>query len=148
MGQKGPIRDPLSRRGAIEMPGYQPDDPELPQEPRWLSAAGKTTFAGLVADLAAAGVPIKMADGHAIAMAAHCVAEAQTWAKRSKRCRKTADKLECSKLAARLQRDSQSWLAAICATPVSRARLGLRGVKSKPGKVLSIIQAKRSRNAD
>lgn len=147
MGVKGPIRDPLSRRGARELPNFQPDDPELPEAPRWLSAAGKAAFAGLVADLAAAGVPIKLADGHAVAMAAHCVTEAQTWAKRSKRCRRTADRLDCSKLSARFQRDSQTWLSAICATPVSRARLGLRGVKSKPGKVLSIIEAKRTRDA-
>jgi hypothetical protein len=147
MGLHGPIRDPGSRRGAKEMPGYQPDQPDLPQPPRWLSGAGKTTFTGLVADLAAAQVPIKMADAHAVAMAAHCLTEAQVWAHRAKTYRKTEDKIEAAKLCARFQRDSQQWLNAICATPTARARIGLRGgtTTKKPGRVLSIIQSRENR---
>lgn len=148
MGTRGPIRDPGSRRGRQEMPGYQPDDPELPEPPRWLSMAARATFSGLVGDLAAAGVPIKLVDAHACAMCAYALNQAQTWARREQRARKIEQKLDCSRMAARFQRDAEKLLNVVCATPSARARIGLRATQQpkKPGRILQIIQARENRN--
>jgi hypothetical protein len=147
MGERGPIRDPGSRRGARELPGFQQDAPELPEPPRWLTIAARATFSGLVEDLAAASVPIRMVDGHAIAMAAHALTQAQSWARRESRVRKIEQKLECSRMAARFQRDAEKLLNVICATPSSRARIGLRATEPKKnaGRVLQIIAARENR---
>ena len=46
---------------------------------------------------------------------------------------------------ARFERDAQSWLLAIAATPVVRAKLGIRPAKKKTGAVATMLQT-RQRN--
>jgi len=146
MGSRGPLRNPDSRRGSRELAGITPDAPEAPVTPAWLSAAARKIFLGLVSDLIAARVPVKRVDAHAVAMTAHAITEAQAWARRERRVRKIEQKLDCSRMAARFQRDAEKLLNVICATPSSRARIGLRSTESpKPGRVLQIIQAREKR---
>ena len=131
------------------MPGFKFDDPESPRVPRWLSVDGRKVFSELVRDLTAAKVPIKRADGHAVSIAAYCIVQAQEWAARERRARSNKMKIECSKQLTRYERDAQTWLSMICATPVSRARIGLRGAttskKPEAGSVASILQQKADR---
>ena len=148
MGSRGPLRQPDSRRGAAEMPGFRTDAPELPDPPVWLNAKSRVLFESLVEDLAAARVPIKRVDAHAIGQAAQCIEQAQHWARKQKRAKTTAAIADCAKLAARYQRDVMQWLAVICATPAARARIGLRATEEKKqGTVLSILAAKKLRGS-
>src|SRR5580700_6728928 len=100
MAMKGPLRNPDSRRGRREMPDYKPEDPELPEPPAWLTAAAKLVFTTLVTDLAKAGVPIKLADAHALALTSYALTQAQEWALREQKVRKIQQKLDCSRMAA------------------------------------------------
>jgi phage terminase small subunit len=149
MGLRGPLRDPLSRRGVREIgEGWKPEAPESPDPPDWLTKRGREIFAGLVADLVAARVPIKRVDSHAIAMAALCVSEVERWTKHGEEMRGEM-MLQCAQVAARNQRDAQQWLQVIGATPKGRAQMGLRGQEQdkKPGAVANILAARQQRSA-
>jgi phage terminase small subunit len=146
MGFRGPLRDPGSRRGAVEMPNSQ-DSPELPQPPSWLGEAAQTVFIQIVNELVEAQVPLKRVDGHSIGMAATCIAEVKRWTEVNEAlsAHDIEMRMQCSQVIARNQRDLQGWLAAIGGTVKSRAQMGLRGKKEekKLGAVASILQAKR-----
>lgn len=147
MGLRGPLRQPDSYRGSREMPGFRLDDPETPKPPAHLSSRAKRIFKSLVGDLVGAKVPIKKVDGHAIAMAAYCINATQEWTEKEKAPSLTPkDALEISRMIARFQRDAQAWMAAICATPQARARIGLRSTeKPKADTVKKILEARQAR---
>jgi hypothetical protein len=128
-----------------------------PAPSKWLSRAAKAIFLELVDDLTAAGVAIAKADGHAIGMAAVCLAGVADAAREMQKARRLERKQPTQKLAAkyqraaqaagrtlaRLERDSQTWLVAIAATPAARARLGIRPTKRKSGAVADLLAARR-----
>jgi hypothetical protein len=124
-----------------------------PVPAKWLSRGAKAIFYELVDDLSAAGVAVAKADGHAIGMAALCLASAGDAAREMQKARRLERKEPVKKLAAkhqraaqaagralaRFERDSQTWLVAIAATPAARARLGIRPTKRKPGAVSDLL---------
>ena len=130
-------------------------DPERPVAPKWLSRAARSVFEALADDLASAGVSIRRIDAHAIAMAAHCLAEVQALAKEERKAYRQERKQEIPRMGAkfrkqaeaarrtmlRCERDAQVWLTAIGATPMQRIKLGIRPVK-KLGLVATMIAAK------
>lgn len=163
MGLRGPQRDPNSVRGkrearklahlsvidggAASEPGIE-DGHGMPVCPKWLSIQARTIYNGLVADLTAAKVPIKAIDAHAISMAATCL-EAIQEAEDMYRDLKGVSSLrvEAMKLKARYQRDLQSWLNLICATPGARARLGMKPApERKGGKLAELLAARMARS--
>lgn len=146
MGQRGPLRDPNSRRGVREMPNYTPDAPEKPTAPSWLSKDARIIFDDLVGDLVAADVPLRQVDKHAAAIAANLLKEIQYWSKTADAAATGPElRMQCSQVIARLERDLLQWLPAIGGTTKGRFQLGIRGKKEqkKLGAVASILQAKR-----
>ena len=132
------------------MPGYVPDPPEAPVCPSHLSTSARKLFRSLVNLLVEAKVPVKAVDCHAISLAAICLDEVQRWSAMLENAESTKDKIECAAIVARNQRDAQQWLAAIGATPKSRAQMGLRGKgeTKKLGAVASILQIKQQQQAN
>jgi hypothetical protein len=167
MGQRGPIRDPNSRRGRAEIlkrqklatisPGSAgasaapkvtpPNGPgELPTCDKCLPRRIQEIYQNLVIDLAAARVPIKQIDSHAITMAARCLDAIE------KVEQMTADPdapperiLAALRMAAGYGKDLQRWLELICATPGARARIGVKGEPEKKAGPLAQILAMKQR---
>jgi phage terminase small subunit len=141
MGLRGPLRDPHSLRGQQE--GIQIDAPERPDTPKWLDGPAKKIFRSLLDDLVAARVPVKKVDGHAIAMAANCIWQAQKWTEHEATQGISREfQAQCAQLVARFQRDAQEWLSVIGGTPKSRAQMGLRGQEKKaaPAGPMAVLQ--------
>jgi len=142
MGTRGVIRQPDSVRGLREkIP--PPDEPEMPVCPKWLSKSGKKEFHNLVTMLTAAKVPIKQVDCYAVAMAATCVSGVAEWTSNEQTSESLREKIDCSKLVARYQKDSLQWLNLICATPTARARIGLRSTAKKDGPLAQLLERKK-----
>jgi phage terminase small subunit len=137
------LRGPLPRKAEP----ITIDPPERPATPKWLNGAARKIFRALIDDLVAARVPIKRVDGHAIAMAAHCIQQTQEWAEIQAQPGQSGEfRRECAALVARFQRDGQEWLSVIGGTPKSRAQMGLRSAEQKkPSGALAVIQARRDR---
>jgi hypothetical protein len=98
----------------------------------------------LVDYLVTAQVPVKQADCYSIAMAAHCLTNVAKWTQREQEATLVVDKIECAKLIARFQRDSQAWLFALGATPRSRAQLGIKSAKKQAGPLAELLAQKRA----
>jgi hypothetical protein len=152
MGQRGPARNPQSRRGRAEAKATQrvntqaamnalppvtpkqaaPADLETPTCPEWLSEAGKETWCNLVALLLAADVSLLGIDTYALAMAAYSLASVAEWGARENMVDASNKegiglRLGISKLVQKYQQASQSWLEKIGATPSARLRMGIKG---------------------
>lgn len=142
MGESGPIRKQNSVRGLKE--GVAPlDAPEQVKAPAWLSKDAKKEFKALVISLIAADVPIKQVDCYSIGMAAQCITSVAKWSELEEAAESLSDKLDCSKQLARYQRDSQNWLAAICATPTARVRIGIKSTQKKAGPLAELLERKK-----
>jgi hypothetical protein len=167
MGQRGPLRNPNSRRGQAEIRKQQrlnaaqpkaeggqvesisvPDN--LPTCDKCLPRRVQEIYRNLVIELAGAGVPIKQIDSYAVTMAARCLEAVE----RAEALATAGDSPVEAKLAAlRLQgqygKDLIQWLQLICATPGARARIGMKPDK-KPaaaGPLAQILAAKLGRKA-
>lgn len=160
----GPLRDPNSRRGRAEvrkrqrlmateanfvkdnrpLPVASADlpvcDPKLPRRIREI-------YLNLVIDLGAAKVPIKQADAHAITMAARCLYAVEEAERIAGDGDLPADqRMQALRLVAQQGKDLQRWLELICATPGSRARIGLKTeTKKAPGPLAQLLAAKQGR---
>ena len=120
MGSRGPLRNTSSRRGEREQRRLRREgEPEpiirLPERPDWLPLAATTIWDSILGDLEAARVPLEHVDGSAIAFFVLCVYQAAEAAKNSDLV-----------LSARLNKDAIAWATVIGATPMSRARLGIK----------------------
>lgn len=170
MGQRGPIRNPNSRRGQQEIlkrqkvaavetttdsvPGYSASGPvsppgNLPTCDACLPRRVREIYQNLVIDLAGAKVPIKQIDSHAITMAARCLEAVERVEKIAAAGDTPMERvLACMKMAAGYGKDLQRWLELICATPGARARIGLKSpVKKEPGPVELMMAARMKRGS-
>ena len=139
----GNVRLPDSVRGLREgLPDHDKPDVNDITPPSWLTKTAKKEFRLFVKRLAEAGVPLKTVDVHSVAMASMCVVNVGVWSENEDKATDIKSKIECSKLIARYQREAQLWLNAICATPLSRARIGLRTDAKKDGPLASLLKAK------
>src|ERR1035437_1693018 len=120
MGSRGPIRTPSSIRGqreakkAREHPTVTPPGPAL-ERPGWLPEEVGPTWKRVLCDLRGAGVPLEHIDAHGVAMYCLCLREAAKAAAKGNLTR-----------AARFGKDSIQWANQIGASPVARARLGIK----------------------
>jgi phage terminase small subunit len=178
MGQRGPIRDPTSVRGEREArheaqlasvvgidaikhdtAGHivtaKPSDGELIC-PGWLSPAAEDVWHTLVADTTTAGVVLRRADAHAVAMAAYSLGAIEelaiegelVLASSSEAAAKAKAKYTIMQRTQIHQRNCEKWLDKIGATPVARARMGIRQAAAKElGTVAKLIAAKNARGA-
>ena len=155
MGLRGPIQSPFSRRGerAIRLgvrdtlsPRSQPTG-VLPIAPAWLCEPARDMFTELVADLVAASVPVRVVDGHAIAITVNCCFHAQQWGHRAQFVRNPKRRIECEITARRYRQVAHSGLESLGATPRSRLRLGLDSITKppSPGSITSVLAAKQKR---
>jgi len=172
MGLRGPQRSPTSRRGRAEAenlkeiaarvqrtataPAAKPTPNGIPTVsngiptcPDWLTVDQAALFASLVADLKAAGVPIKNIDRHAIMMAVQCLSSVKDAGTIfSDEDLEPKDRLMALRLKAQAGKDLQQWLQLICATPGARARIGLKvEAPKKLGPLAQILAAKQGRKA-
>jgi len=168
MGLRGPLRNPNSRRGRAEAKAREqmavmdgtsqpksqsvlampsPETREIPPCPDWLSAATRKIYNGLVSELIAASVPIKSIDSHAIAMAAQCLnAIRETEGLVMDQELDAEKRLMALRLNAQYGRDLKDWLQLICATPGSRARIGVTSEpKKKLGPLAQLLAARQKR---
>lgn len=101
-------------------------------------------YQNLVSDLAAARVPIKQIDAHAITMAARSLdAVEQAEAMGAEPDAPLEARLSALRLKATFAKDLIQWLQLICATPGARARIGLKGLsEKKAGPLAQILAAK------
>jgi len=168
MGQRGPIRNPNSRRGqaeirkrqkftvipgtpgrvaeaALPIPG--PAASDLPTCDKCLPRRVQEIYQNLVIDLAGAKVPIKQIDSHAITMAARCLDAVEA----AEAIAESADtpveqRLSALRLKVQFGKDLIQWLQLICATPGARARIGLKApAEKKIGPLAQILAAKQGR---
>ena len=160
------MRDPNSVRGrreaerAARLANLSPIDvgkaPQLVHSegvalvcPEGLPESVAAIWRSLVDDLIAAKVPIKSVDSHAIVMAARCmdtVRQAEQMSGNSKLEAKL--RLDAMRLGNQAGRDLQKWLEMICATPASRARIGVKGdPEKKMGPLAQILAAKQAMKA-
>jgi phage terminase small subunit len=98
--------------------------------PAYLSVAGRKIFRQLEEELAAANVPIKAIDAHAIGLAAAGI----------EMCQQSKDD---APQFARVMRDTIALLQAIGGTPHARTRLGVKDkqpVKSKTAALLELAK--------
>lgn len=162
----GRYKDPNSRRSlrdaakaarlAAAMPTPAPEEPMgrpelvpgtgsgLPSPPAWLSKDQADLFRAVVSDLAAAKVPLKRIDCHAITMLVNCmdgVREATALAEDPDL--EPAHRLAALKLKQTLGRDLIQWLPLLGAVPIGRARLGQKAEVAKPAGPLQQLLAKR-----
>ena len=152
MGLRGPLRDPTSRRGRAEARRAQAQESELvvaaagdPEYPAWATERQRELFTGIVRDLHAAKVPIKHIDGHAIMMAVECLDSVQQAEElMSDQDLEPESRLAALKCKMQAGRDLMQWLEKICATPGSRARIGVKAEPEKKGGVLAELLAKRN----
>jgi len=162
MGQRGPVRNPNSRRGQAEtrkrqkLAAFPPrsvgpgesvpasTQAGLPTCGERLPRRVREIYQNLVIDLAGAKVPIKQIDSHAITMAARCLASVED----VERMAGDGDlqpeqRMSALRLAGQFGKDLVQWLQLICATPGARARIGLRApAEKKAGPLAQIRQAK------
>jgi hypothetical protein len=132
-------------------------NPSRPCSAKWLPRKAKLVFETLVDDLMESGVSITRADTHALSMAALCLNSVATAAKDEATARrligsKTATvrliakaKKEAASAARnmmRAERDAQTWLAMLAATPASRAKLGIKPRAKKTGAVANLLRAR------
>jgi hypothetical protein len=143
MANRGQNRQPGSVRDIKEgsLAGKL-DPPQDVQAPKWLSGPAKKEFKLLVSYLKDANVPIKQLDAYAIAMTAQCVTSVADWSVKEQAATSLDDQLACSQQVARFQRDSQQWLASICASPKSRVQIGLRSTDKKQGPLAKLLEQK------
>jgi hypothetical protein len=148
MGQRGPARNPQSRRGRAEAKATQrvntqaamnalppvapkqaaPADLETPTCPEWLSPSGKETWHSLTTLLTAADVSLLGIDTYALAMAAYSLSAVAEWgARENGPDLEVETRLGIAKHVLKHQAASQSWLEKIGATPSSRLRMGIKG---------------------
>lgn len=101
----------------------------------------------MVIDLAAAKVPIKQIDSHAITMAARCLDAIEKAERMSADPDAPAERvLAALRLSAGYGKDLQRWLELICATPGARARIGVKAEpEKKMGAIERILAAKQGR---
>jgi hypothetical protein len=101
----------------------------------------------LVFDLLAAKVPIKQVDTHAISMAARCLDAVESAERLAENGELDPEKrLTALRLKAQFGKDLIQWLQLICATPSTRARIGLRDPVKKPaGPLAQLLAAKQGR---
>jgi hypothetical protein len=101
----------------------------------------------LVIELAAAAVPIKQADSYAITMAARCLYSVEEAEKLIGDGKTPAElRISALRLVSQNGKDLQRWLELICATPGSRARIGLKPApEKKKGPLAAILEAKLNR---
>lgn len=166
MGQRGPLRNPNSRRGQAEIrkrqqltvnesPGTDAGKPtveipaDLPTCDKCLPRRVQEIYRNLVIDLAGANVPIKQIDSHAVTMAARCLeAVERAEALASGDDSPPAVKLAALRLQGQYSKDLIQWLQLICATPGARARIGLKGAEPKKaaGPLATILAMKHNRD--
>lgn len=169
MGQRGPIRNPNSRRGQQEIlkrqkveaveptqdgvPSLSTSGPvsvpgNLPTCDTCLPRRVREIYQNLVIDLAGAKVPIKQIDSHAITMAARCLEAVERVEKIAADGDTPMERiLACMKMAAGYGKDLQRWLELICATPGARARIGLKAPVEKKAGPLAALLAQRQRKS-
>ena len=163
MGQRGPVRSPNSRRGQQEIRKRQQlaavsvshgapaatvlNAPvELPTCDKCLPRRVQEIYQNLVIDLAGAKVPIKQIDSHAITMAARCLDSVEQAEKMAEDPEIPPDqRISALRLKAAFGKDLQRWLEMICATPGTRARIGLKPPDEKKGGRLAEMLAARAR---
>lgn len=168
MGQRGPIRDPNSRRGRAEIARRQKlaENPEskpqrttgptclpesgsgdLPTCPAWLPRNQAELFANLVMDLLAAKVPVRRIDSHAVAMAVQCLAGVEDAAGIYNDAETAEQRIAALRIKAQFQKDLKDWLQLICATPGARARIGLKAApEKKAGPLAALIAARQGKS--
>lgn len=163
MGARGPIPNPNSRRErakaakqarlAAQVPAAGPilvprvdssvlGNPDDPVCPPWLSARQKVLFTQTVADLHAAGVPVKRVDGDAIVMRAICmssVEDAERFAQDPDIS--TQDRITALRLKGQFGKDLIQWVQLTCGTPAARARIGLKAPPEKKGGPIAALAA-------
>lgn len=161
MGQRGPVRDPNSRRGRAEILKrqklesiYSPPESgpvevvsvpaDLPTCDKCLPRRVREIYQNLVIDLAGAKVPIKQIDSHAITMAARCLDSVESAERMSEDADAGPDlRLAALRLKSQFSKDLIQWLQLICATPGARARIGLKAPQEKKAGVLAGLIAQR-----
>lgn len=165
MGARGPLRSPSSRRGQAEIRKRQkltaisssengpsktaaeipPDLPVCdPKTPRRV----QEIYRNLVIDLAGAKVPIKQIDSHAITMAARCLASIESAEEiAGDDTAQPETRLSAIRLVTQASKDLVQWLQLICATPGTRARIGLKTAPEKKAGPLAALLAAKQRRA-
>jgi len=121
---------------------------------KWLPRKAKLVFEQLVDDLTESGVSITRADTHALSMASLCLDSVANAAKDEASARRLlGSKTATSRLVARAkkeaasaarnmmraERDAQTWLGMLAATPASRAKLGIKPRAKKTGEFAHLI---------
>ena len=158
------MRDPNSRRGRAEILKRQkltaveagdktpaaplpPINPEAPKCPPGLPRRVAEIWQNLVFDLLAARVPIKQVDAHAILMAARTLDAVEAAERIAEDGELDAEKrLTALRLKAQFGKDLIQWLQLICATPGTRARIGVGGQPKKAaGPLAQLLAAKQGR---
>jgi len=166
MGQRGPVRNPNSRRGQAEIrkqqrltavngpstSGGSPsiDTPaNLPTCDKCLPRRVQEIYRNLVIDLAGANVPIKQIDSHAVTMAARCLEAVERAEALAEEDSPAEVKLAALRLQGQYSKDLIQWLQLICATPGARARIGMKGTEPKRamGPLAAILAAKQGRRS-
>lgn len=168
MGQRGPIRNPNSRRGQQEIlkrqkvavvestqdgaPSLGPTGPvsapgNLPTCDTCLPRRVQEIYQNLVIDLAGAKVPIKQIDAHAITMAARSLEAVEAVEKMFLDGDLTPEsRLAALRLKGQFSKDLIQWLQLICATPGARARIGLKApAEKKAGPLAQMLAARQGR---
>ena len=119
--------------------------------PDWLNAIGQEVWHGLVADITTAGVILRKVDSHAVAMAAYnlgaikdlSVEEDRILTSRATPKAKAKAKYTISQRTRQHQQTIEKWLEKIGATPISRARMGIRQAAAKDlGPIARLLQKK------
>lgn len=157
MGLRGPLRDPNSRRGQQEMrkrlsvvgapakpvPVLVAND-DLPACDPLLPPRVQEIYGKLVAELAGAKVPVKQIDAHVIVMAARAMATVENWEAVELDAEQDAlVRISAGRLKQAASKDLIQWLQLICATPGSRARIGLKPPVERKGGRLAEMLAQR-----
>lgn len=128
MGLRGSLPSPDSRETlrknggvAVELP-----TPERPVAPAWLKPKAKRLFNELVDQAVASGVPTKVMDSHAFAMAAQYTLDYQEARDGNER--------------ARIGRDLMAIYDVIGATPKARLRMNIKPKNAAPSKTAQLLQ--------
>lgn len=113
----------------------------LPIAPAWFTPAQAELFDSIVSDLAAAKVPLKRVDRHAIMMTVECldgVRAASTLMNDASV--DPAVRAQAMQVQQKLSRDLIQWLPLICGTPTARARVGIKAEpERKPGPFAQLL---------
>ena len=132
MGERGPVRDPDSRRGRREAKNAQPSPAAEPVFFPDKSRTVEELWQDIVNDLVAAGVPVKQKDAYAIECVANNLRDLRLAGERAEDPElEGKDLMKLMGLRAKLTKDVMTHLALIGATPVATMRL----IKAPPKKV-------------